>query len=251
MKIEKRLFVYSVIALMIGVASIMPLMFVMSGTAKAETGPKPYFGMDITYAFVRIANSSNVPIGDTNMNMSGEGPFLEEVIAYNNTIYAGANSQLPDAVMEYFLIQIYSDKGPIENITQFVGASFESSFTMSMANSFEFSRDNWFGSETSGGGSFYLNGLNWLPSVSGGHGSSTNVFINAGEPETIYINVSRLGSVIFSENSTVVTLSTAEFLGQIQLEKYKDGFLYNEIFSEDELSQINPLYPESENSSET
>jgi hypothetical protein len=94
-----------------------------------------------------------------------------------------------------------------------------------------------------------MDGLQWLPSVTGGHGSSTNVFINYGEPETIYINVSRLGSVIFSGNSTLVSLSTAEFLGQIQLEKYKDGFLFNKLLSEDELSQIDPLYPGSWNAS--
>lgn len=244
MKIEKKLVAYSAIAMMVGVASIVPMLLLMSGTAKAETGAKPYFGLDITYAFVRISNSSTVRVGDTLMNMSGEGPFLEETISYNNTIYADANSALPDAVMEYFLIQIYSDKGPIENITAFVGASFNNSFTMSMAHSFEFSRENWFDSNTSGGGAFYIDGLKWLPSVSGGHGGSTNVFINSGEPETIYVNVSRLGSVIFSGNSTLVSLSTAEFLGQIQLEKYKDGFLYNKVFSEDELSQIDLLYPQ-------
>jgi hypothetical protein len=82
----------------------------------------------------------------------------------------------------------------------------------------------------------------------GGYGGSTNVFIDSGEPETIYMNVSRLGSVIFSGNTTLVTLSTAEFLGQIQLVKYKDGFLYNRMFSEDELSQIeDPLHPENRN----
>lgn len=245
MKTEKRLVVYSFIALLIGVVSIVPLLFLMSETVKAETGPKPYFGMDITYAFVRIGNHTSIRIGDAVIDQSKNGPYLDEIISYNNTIYADANSELPDAVMEYFLIQIYSDKGPIENITEYVGTSFDSSFTMNVADSFTFSRANWFDSNTSGGGSFYLDGLKWLPSVSGGHGGSTNVFNNAGEPETIYINVSRLGSVIFDGNSTLVSLSTAEFLGQIQLVKYKDGFLYNRIFSEDELSQIkDPLNPE-------
>jgi hypothetical protein len=248
-KIEKKLVAYSAIALMIGVVSIMPLLLLMSGAARAETGPKPYFGMDINYAFVRITNASSIRVGDQTTNMSGNGPYLEEIIFYNNTIYADANSELPDAVIEYFLIQIYSDKGPIENITEFAGASFNSSFTMSMADSFMFNRENWFDSNTSGGGGFYMDGLQWLPSVTGGHGSSTNVFINYGEPETIYINVSRLGSVIFSGNSTLVSLSTAEFLGQIQLEKYKDGFLFNKLLSEDELSQIDPLDPGSWNAS--
>ena len=247
---RKKLIAYSAIALMVGVISIVPLTFLMS--AKAETGPKAYFGMDITYAFLRITNSSSIRVGDTITNMSGNGPYLEEIISYNNTIYADANSQLPDAVMEYFLIQIYSDKGPIENITEFVGASFNSSFTMSMADSFAFSRKNWFDSKTSGGGGFYMDGLHWLPGVMGGHGGSTNVFTNSGEPEAIYMNVSRLGSVIFSGNSTLVTLSTAEFLGQIQLEKYKNGFLYNKFFSEDTLSQIDdPLHPEYRNSTGT
>jgi hypothetical protein len=249
-KIEKKLIVYSAIALMVGVASIVPLTFLMS--AKAETGPKPYFGLDINYAFVRISNSSSARFGDTAMNMSGNGPYLEELVSYNNTIYADANSELPDAVMEYFLMQIYSDKGPIENITQFVGASFNSSFTMNIADSFTFTRKNWFDSNTSGGGSFYMDGLHWLPGVMSGYSSSTNVFINSGEPEAVYMNVSRLGSVIFSGNSTLVTLSTAEFLGQIQLEKYKDGFLYNKIFSEDTLSQIDdPLHPEYRNTTGT
>jgi hypothetical protein len=65
------------------------------------------------------------------------------------------------------------------------------------------------------------------------------------------MNVSRLGSAIFNGNSTLVTLSTAEFLGQIQLEKYKDGFLYNRMFSEDELSQVDPFHPEYINATAT
>jgi hypothetical protein len=248
-KIEKKLIAYSVIALMVGVASIVPLTFLMS--AKAETGPKAYFGMDITYAFVRITNSSSVHIGDTIRNMSGNGPYLEELVTYNNTIYVDVNSELPDAVMEYFLIQIYSDKGPLENVTAFIGASFYSSFTTSMADSFMFSRENWLDSKTSGGGSFYMDGLHWLPGVMSGYSGSTNVFVNSGEPETVYMNVSRLGSAIFNGNSTLVTLSTAEFLGQIQLEKYKDGFLYNRMFSEDELSQVDPFHPEYINATAT
>jgi hypothetical protein len=41
----------------------------------------------------------------------------------------------------------------------------------------------------------------------------------------------------------VVTLSGTEVIQHIQLQKFGDGFVYNTLFPEDQLSQIDPLNP--------
>ncbi len=58
MKIEKKLIAYSVLALLIGIASISPLMFLMS--AKAETTPKSWFNLNVPYAYVKANFTENL-----------------------------------------------------------------------------------------------------------------------------------------------------------------------------------------------
>jgi hypothetical protein len=67
---------------------------------------------------------------------------------------------------------------------------------------------------------------------------------SAGEPNTITLSVHRIG--IISVNGKFVSTTTdvsSQNLVQIQLEKYGDGFLYNTIIPQHELSQIDLFYP--------
>ena len=75
-------------------------------------------------------------------------------------------------------------------------------------------------------------------------GSSTSILVDTiREAETLFITVHRIGWVTFTGNSTIVTLANNEIVDQIQLEKFGDGFLYNNLVPEDELSTIDLLRP--------
>jgi hypothetical protein len=65
----------------------------------------------------------------------------------------------------------------------------------------------------------------------------------AKEAQTITVTVYRLGLVIFSDNATEVVTQTNQTIQQFQLEKYGEGWLYNNFISENELPEANLLYP--------
>jgi hypothetical protein len=65
-----------------------------------------------------------------------------------------------------------------------------------------------------------------------------------GEPETMSVQVSLLGWISLRGNSTdTVILEEPDVVAEVQLEKFGDGFLYNTILPEDELSELDPLNP--------
>jgi hypothetical protein len=74
-------------------------------------------------------------------------------------------------------------------------------------------------------------------------GRGNNWVSNFGEPETITISIRALGWITFNGNSTIATLANGEEMARIQLEKFGDGFIYNNLLSEDQLSQIDLLNP--------
>lgn len=151
MKTEKKLIAYSAIALLIGVASIAPLLFLMSGTANAETTiDKPWFNLNIPYAYWTA---------NTTENPNGTVTYREwYIMSFNLTLNPEAAKQVADARIEYYQLQIYTDKAPIENLTYFVGTNRTDAFAFDSIeasfHSFHFMRDNWFDTNTSGGGMF-------------------------------------------------------------------------------------------------
>src|SRR3989304_8788760 len=105
MKIEKKLVAYSVIALLIGIASITPLMLLM--TAKAETTPKPWFNLDVPYAYLK-ANFTE--------NLDGRDIYSDwHAIVLNYTLNPEAENEIFDARFEYFELQVYTDKETVWN----------------------------------------------------------------------------------------------------------------------------------------
>jgi hypothetical protein len=75
-------------------------------------------------------------------------------------------------------------------------------------------------------------------------GSASDWNISAGKPETMFLTVRRLGWVIFNDKNTTVHYASSEPIALVQLQNYGDGFMYNKLFSENELSQINPVMPQ-------
>lgn len=246
MKIEKKLIAYSTIALIIGVASIAPLLFLMSGNAKAETTPKPWFNLNVPYAYL-AANFTE--------NLDGRDIYNEwHSIVLNFTLNPEAENEISDARFEYYELQIYTDKEPVWNESYFVGTNRTNSFNFE-AEKFHFMRDDWFDSNTTGGGMFTYqwnaSGSADISTIAGsstssgptGHTEAPRTSTALKEAEIVYIDVRRVGLVTFDGNSTIVTLSDNEVIQHIQLQKFGEGFLYNTLFPEDQLSQIDLHMP--------
>lgn len=264
MKIEKKLVACSILALLIGVSSVVPLLFLMS--AKAETAPKPWFNLNVPYAYV-TANST--------LNLNGSDIYnYYRALVLNFTLNPEAENEISDAQFEYYEFQLYTDKEQLGNVSYFVGTNRTNSFTLEPTNrtnsftlypeSFHFTRDDWFDTNTTGGGIFTPN---WNASSPPDFSTISSVLSSCifptgqetgdtlryneaprmvaalREAETLFIDVRKTGLVTFNGNSTLVTLSDNEFFQHLELKKYGDGFLYNALFPEDQLSQIDLFNP--------
>jgi len=243
-KIEKKLIALSAIAIMAGVACIAPLMFLMSARADLPPDQQPQFSVSIPYAYIgNYLESQNVTAGVTFGFSDGNNLSMLPIfytIAVNAVPNFEPQSVASDAIVEYYVIEVSSDKGFIGNTTYRVGVAYN---TSKPYDTFHFYRDQWFDSNSSRD-AFSMYGV-WGNGTSIGFKTGTGVDWNRsfGELETIFITMKRQGWVILNSNSTIAHLADSEVVAQVQLEKYGDGFLYNTIVPEDELSRIDPLVP--------
>ena len=243
---RKKLILYSAIALMVGVASIVPLVFLMSAKAEVSPDEQPQFNLTIPYAYIGnyLDNSSEtnrttiLHARDANSNWV---PIVFQ-IAFKATPNFDPKAVASDAIFEYYLIEIFSEKGFIENVPY---AAYASCNTSKPWGVFLFSRYNWFDSNSSDppldawGVSGSANGTSL--GLKAGPGLDWNRSL--GQPESMFLTVRRQGWVILNSNSTTARLADPEVILQIQLEKFGDGFLHNEVIPEDEMAQTDPLYP--------
>jgi hypothetical protein len=146
------------------------------------------------------------------------------------------------------------DKVPIENFTYFIGTNRTGAFE-SIESSFHFFRENWFDTNTSGGGmfggDFSGNGFGGMSGTNAGvcplsnwlNSTVSQRIFNIKNADAIYIDIRRLGSVTLNGNFTVAALSSNEILQHFELKKFGGGFLYNDMIPDSQLSQINLLSP--------
>ena len=78
------------------------------------------------------------------------------------------------------------------------------------------------------------------------NGPTKNLDTSLGKPDSITLTVRREGWLIFKNNSTTVYLADSKIIEQVELQRYGDGFIYNKLFSEEQLSKINPVMPQYE-----
>ena len=242
----KNVIAFSILAVTIGIASIVPLAFFMSPAKAQTTDDIPWFNLDVPYASW-IATSNDNATG----YLVGIGPIYG-LVSYSSTYHVGLNFTVnPDAVdildnarVEYYQLQVYSDKGQIDNVTTSFGANCKND--INPTSSFFFAREDWFNTTTNGGGTFITkfngtltdclaNGLG-LTGTSGSYSSNSfknttlpQEFLNIQNANKIYIDVRRLGYVTFNGNSTIVTLASNEVIQHVELTKNGDQFVYGTL----------------------
>jgi len=230
--IEKNLILGGILAITIGIATIVPLEYFMSAGAQASTQDKPWFNLNVPYAYWTTYSTSS----------SYDASYL---IALNCTVNANTIGQHTDARIEYYEISVYSDQGPITNFTYYLSAN--TTGAVNPATSFYFEQANWFNTTTTGGDMIVnLDSIIPLNDIGGSifwnaePNNSTNASfpqhaLNIENAHTIYIDTYRLGYVTFDANSTVVTLADNSITQHIELTKTSNGFLYNSGVSPSQL----------------
>lgn len=264
MKLEKKLIACSILALIIGVSSVLPLGFLMSATAKANPSSEalssePWFSINVPYSYwmTRDGKLDSLDVTpDINETRLVSSQYL---IALNLTLNVETTNYPADARIEYYQIDVSSDKGPVETMCWFVGTVLDvSSFSFQdFIKDFHFVRNDWFDTDSfsirdRNGGMVRNNwatnfSLLWRVGNAGsgtiGHSSSSDLVSALREAETLYISIRRIGWVTFTANSTLVTLANNEIVDQTQLEKFGEGFLYNNIVPDEKLSTIDLTRP--------
>jgi hypothetical protein len=242
MIIEKKLIAVSVIALLIGVSSVIPMVFLMSEPAKAATFDDPWFNINVPYAYY----SANSTIYSYQTKC---------VIALNFTVNADAITEYADGRVEYYEFQIYGDHEQITNVTYFLARN--SSKVVDPISMFHFTFTNGFNSTAAGGGLLVTNLTAPLPLLRTGESTrhsdetgnwrNTNrgkIILEIENANTIYLDVRRLGYITFTENNTIVTLADNQVIQHLALTKKGDAFTYGEPPNESMLMPGELPYPE-------
>ena len=271
MKIGEKMFLGSIVALLLGVLLAAPLLYTNAVMAPVAVGSEPLLGVEVKYAYIEKITGTYVPYGgflpdSQNPNATEPGiPRVNYFVAFNFTRLSEEFDPC-DAKFMVYLIKFYSDKGFIGNLAQIQGIIYNidrvrlrqsENETAGSLNPFEtdegiiyygdhlwdiYKRDEFFGDHRpfAEGGSFGK----WDVGETRGCGSSGFWDSTFEEPESIFVSVNLLGWIALRGNSTdTVILGEPEVVAEVQLEKFGDGFLYNTLIPEDELSDFDPLNP--------
>lgn len=237
---EKKLLGFSILAIIVGVASISPLPFIMAEEVQTIPYDQPQFNIDVNYVFVGdYWNNESV--------LANQSYGWIYSIVYKTTPKFDVMTMPIGAEFEYYDIEIWSENGLIGNLTCATDArSNNFGYVIGQnhnVSSYFFNPDLWFDVNLSRSGC----------GLAGSQNGTAQGFITGrpkdlnqtvGKPETLSLTLRRIGWVVVEGNSTVAHLADSTPILQIQLEKYGDGFIYNNLFTEEQLSQINPVMPQ-------
>jgi hypothetical protein len=255
MQVEKKLIAWSVLAIVIGVATIVPLEYLMTGPAEANAQTiTPWFNVSIPYAYVNLYDSGG------NNTMTWDGAMVQAIANFTLTSDA-INLKNADAQIEFYQFRLYSDTAAIVNITYSVAVCREElnvtgipggcyvAITGSGCNKFTFADGTTYdgnavvGDSVCGGGVVLANMPSILPvqnytvAVVGSYIADYNgnnaiqILSELRNAQTLYVDVSKICSVSYQGNSssttaTTTTMTSNEILCHITLTKTENGFVY-------------------------
>jgi hypothetical protein len=260
--IEKKLILCGILAIAIGIATIVPLEYMMAAQTQvnAETSLQPWFNVNVPYIYVNLQQSGG------NNTMTWDGAAIQGIANFTVTP-AGMTLQGADAKIEYYQFEIFSDQGPIANISYSVALSIErypagnnindipgvpgggyaainggGQNKWVFANGVAYNGIPNYNGYCGGGNCFYdIAGNNLAPnttnqtfttgifsaSITNYNGNSQNQAITElRNAKTLYIDVSRVCSVSYNGTVTVNMPSSNQVLQHIVLTKTTNGFVY-------------------------
>jgi len=175
MKLEKKLIACSILALIIGVSSVLPLVFLMSATAKADASSEPWFSINIPYAYWTAYDGplkypSDYPFQQPEPNEEEYSVSHQHMMVFNFTLDDIPTTDPFDARVEYYQLRLSSDKESIIDMNWFVGTYNNGSFDFGgFLKEFHFRLGDWFdtaefGNSTVGGSD--VMSPDWNPELS-------------------------------------------------------------------------------------
>jgi hypothetical protein len=250
---DSKVILYSILAIIIGIASVVPIAVYMYQEnnkplidVEAVLGDQPPLNFNLTYAYIGDYWNNNSNINDGNYGWKYHISLrTEPVIDIDNFPIRQSF-----AAYEYYSLDVSTEKGVIATLTFDSHAYSNSYWSYNSSTDLSFNSQQWFSSNSSSNmmsASNYQSGLMGLgngTTISQLMGTASDWNISAGKPETVTLTVRLLGWVIINDNSTTVHYATSEPIAQIQLNNYGDGFMFNNLFTQNELAQINPLMPQ-------
>lgn len=235
MKIEKKLILCSILAIAIGIATILPLEYLMTGenrAAAALTDINPWFNVDVAYAYC------NPNVSGGNNTASWAGASIEVVANFTLTTDALQNA---DAQIEFYKFAVSSDQGPIVDLGYFIIEDKANVVTgMGGDGTIHFANGLTYNGPSSNGGQ----GINWQAwspeSVMGFvskyildyNGNSDLQTVNQiRNAQTLYVDVSKVSTVTVSGDLTATTPAGGQIIQRIELTKTDNGFVYGNYVS--------------------
>ena len=253
---EKKLIAFSILAITIGVATIIPLQYLLTGQTEANAQPiTPWFNVSIPYAYINLYDRGG------NDTMTWDGAMFQAIANFTLTSDA-INLKNADAQIEFYQFRLYSDnEASIVNITYSVAVCREElnvvgipggvylAITGSGSNKFTFADGTTYdgnavvGDSICGGGKVLCNILGVQPveeytvAVVGSYiadykgNSVVQTLPELRNAQALYVDVSKICSVSYQGNSsstaaTTTTLASDEILCHIALAKTDNGFVY-------------------------
>ena len=231
MQANKKLIAFSILSILIGVATVAPLAFFMN--AKAQTTlDQPQFSIEIPYTYIGNYWDANA----ANITREQNYGWLYSLV-FKATPKFEQTPFSRNALVDYYKVEISSEKGSVGNLT------FTTTNTPgNQPWNFTFQSDQWFNftTATSYGIAGYANGT----SLGYTNGPAQDWNGTLGKPETLTLTVIWQGGATISSNEVVIHSATPETVLTMQLQQYGDGFIYNKLFSQDKLSSIKPIMPQ-------
>jgi hypothetical protein len=240
--IEKKLILCGILAIAIGIATIMPLEYMMAVQAQESTQQAPselpkvepmFNDVNITYAY---CDPNKILGNDTTLLY---GASIEAVVNFTLKSDALKNA---DAQVEYYEFAVSSDQGPIINMGYYIVLESNSDFvtgiggpngTINFANGLTFNGPSFGQNINYGSGGQGLNYGVWNNNFTMGFvsnyifGTDPNNIPQAAtelrNAQTLYIDVSKLSTVTVNGNVTVTTPASNQILQHIVLTKTGDG----------------------------
>ncbi len=235
MKIEKKLILCSILAISIGIATIIPLQYLMTAEAQTTaevlseaqaitqaTQVEPWYNVDVTYAY---CNPNEAGANDT---ASWSGASIK--IAANFTLIPEA-LRSGEAQIEYYKFAISSEQGPITDLYYHIAQANDASFltflsswgTVGFSNGLTYNGPHCSGGQ---GGEYNYDGGSYSVGFFHGDILESEAVAKIRNAQTLYIDVTKAASVKVTGNITVTEPASDEVIQHIELTKVSDGFLF-------------------------
>lgn len=259
--VEKKVILCAVLAIAIGIATVIPMEYMMAAQAQenvqaaqtqanAQVQPAPWFNPSLTYVALTYDNNATTQyttLGPLNISVAPQWVTF----GFNFTLNNAAVNNLAKGCVEFYQLQIYSDAGPIANMTEFFGAVTGNGTSAPLlpfgdANFNITALGHSIGSN--GGGGEILTGFNGtLPAGTNqdtvGYPvviTQTQSLLNLQNANVLYLNLLRTCYVTFNSNSTTVIKTNGELIQHIELHKNGNSFIYGSELNYGNSTALNP-----------